>query len=289
MNQYNVTVGAVEITAVSDGELFFDRDGLFPAVPSASWEPYMDELTADGRVMLNIGSFVLRSEGRTVLIDTGLGPSTTGLDANCGHLLDELALKAAPPEEVDLVVMTHIHPDHIGWNLLYDDSGAKLAFPKARYLVPKEDWLANEQGVEQRTATAGQQEGVNRRAEAFKRQVLPLEGSGRLDLYEGEHPITNAITTLPTPGHTPGHMCIMIASQGERAVILGDVAHVPLEVHETSWTTRVDMDPEQAVSTRRAVLDQIETDDALLLAGHFPAPGFGRLVRLEGRRYWQAL
>ena len=84
-------------------------------------------------------------------------------------------------------------------------------------------------------------------------------------------------------------MCILVSSQGERALIMGDLAHLPLQVHETAWSPRADVDPALSVASRRAALDRVEREDGVLVAGHFPAPGFGRLVRLEGRRYWQAL
>jgi glyoxylase-like metal-dependent hydrolase (beta-lactamase superfamily II) len=110
-----------------------------------------------------------------------------------------------------------------------------------------------------------------------------------MELMAGEHPLTRELTALPTPGHTPGHMSILIASQGERALILGDVAHNPAQVHETDWVSRADMDPEQTKTTRRALMERLEREGMVVAAGHFPAPGFGKIVRLEGRRYWQVL
>ena len=106
---------------------------------------------------------------------------------------------------------------------------------------------------------------------------------------EGEHSLTRELTTLPTPGHTPGHMSILITSQGERALILGDVAHNPAQVEETDWVSRADMDPELTRQTRRALMERLEREQTVVASGHFPAPGFGRIVRLEGRRYWQGL
>jgi len=284
-----INIGAVEVTAVSDGTLFIDRDEFFPNVPPDAWIPYRGELNAAGRVMLNMGSFVLRSDGQTILVDTGLGPDPLGLDADCGHLLGELELGAVTPDEVDTVLMTHVHPDHIGWNLTYGATAPSPTFPRARYLVPRADWEANVHETEGLNAGPMDRTRAERQSGSFSRQVAPLEAAGKLDLYEGEHAVTSAITTLPTPGHTPGHMAVLIASQGERALVAGDLVHMPLEVHETSWTTRADMDPARAVASRRQTLDRIERDQSVLMAGHFPAPGFGRLERLAGRRYWRAL
>ena len=110
-----------------------------------------------------------------------------------------------------------------------------------------------------------------------------------IEFMEGEHSLTRELTTLPTPGHTPGHMSILITSQGERALILGDVAHNPAQVEETDWVSRADMDPELTRQTRRALMERLEREQTVVASGHFPAPGFGRIVRLEGRRYWQGL
>jgi glyoxylase-like metal-dependent hydrolase (beta-lactamase superfamily II) len=110
-----------------------------------------------------------------------------------------------------------------------------------------------------------------------------------MELVYGEQELTSELTTLPTPGHTPGHMSIMITSQGQRALILGDVAHNPAQVHETEWASRADIDAEQARITRRSLMERLEREGILVAAGHFPAPGFGKVVRLQDRRYWQAL
>ena len=106
---------------------------------------------------------------------------------------------------------------------------------------------------------------------------------------QGEHTLTRDLTALPTPGHTPGHMSILITSQGQRALVLGDAAHSPVQVLEADWVSRADMDPEVTRQTRRALLDRLEREDILVAAGHFHAPGYGKIVRLNGRRYWQGL
>jgi glyoxylase-like metal-dependent hydrolase (beta-lactamase superfamily II) len=105
----------------------------------------------------------------------------------------------------------------------------------------------------------------------------------------GEHSITRELTAVPTPGHTPGHVSILVTSQGQRALVLGDAAHNPAQFEEPDWVSRADMDPELTRQTRRALLDRLEREDILVMAGHFEAPGFGRVVRLNGRRYWRGL
>ena len=119
--------------------------------------------------------------------------------------------------------------------------------------------------------------------------VWPLAELGLVELMHGEHHITRELTALPTPGHTPGHVSILITSQGERALVLGDVAHSPVQVREPDWVSRADMDPELTRQTRRALVERLEREAILVAAGHFQAPGFGRVVRLDGRRYWRGL
>jgi glyoxylase-like metal-dependent hydrolase (beta-lactamase superfamily II) len=119
--------------------------------------------------------------------------------------------------------------------------------------------------------------------------VWPLEQLGLIEFMNGEHILTRDLTAIPTPGHTPGHMSIMVTSQGERALILGDVVHNPAQVHETDWVSRADMDPDQTRVTRRTLMEKLEREGITGASGHFPAPGFGKVVRLEGRRYWQGL
>jgi glyoxylase-like metal-dependent hydrolase (beta-lactamase superfamily II) len=278
MPPHTITIGNVTVTSVSDGRIEFAPSEFFPSVSSAQWEPYRDQLTPEGDIALNVGSFLLRSEGKTVLVDTGLGGSDAGMTgAVFGLLMDDMRDKGVRAGDVDLVVITHLHRDHVGWNLVRDDGVVRPTFPNARYLVPKADWdiFTRRDGM---AAFA-----------YIREQVTPLEDLGVLDLMEGEREITGELTALPAPGHTPGHTCLVVSSQGERGVILGDAAHHPAQAHETDWSPRADTDPDVSRVTRRQLLDRIEQDGAVAASGHFPAPGFGRFVRLEGRRYWQAL
>ena len=278
MPEHSVTIGNVRITSLSDGHLQFTTKELFPSVPEEAWAPYRDQLTADGRIAMNIGAFVLRSDGKTIIVDTGLGTSAEGFqDALTGLLLKDMKAKGVRPAEIDMVLITHLHRDHVGWNLVRDDEGERATFPNARYWVPKGDW-----DVYTRRAGMAMFSYINE-------QVVPLERLGVLELMEGERTLTDELTTLPTPGHTPGHTSVLVSSLGERGVILGDVSHVPAQFQETDWSPRADTNPKRSRATRRQLMDRIERDASLVISGHYPAPGFGRLARMRGRRYWQAL
>ncbi|GIX47795.1 MAG: MBL fold metallo-hydrolase [Candidatus Tectimicrobiota bacterium] len=278
MPQERLRVGNVEILALSDGLLEFDPCAFFPTVPAAQWAPYTDHLTAEHRVRFNLGSFLLRSQGKTILVDTGLGPVPAGLPAvTWGKLLEDLAAHAVRPEDVDMVVLTHLHRDHVGWNLSQQEGKVVPTFPNARYWLSAKDW------------EACHQEALRERFPNAPTCVWPLAELGLVEFMEGEYTLTQELTAVPTPGHTPGHMSLLVTSQGERALILGDVMHSPAQVQEPDWASRADIDPDLARETRRALLERLEREGTLVAAGHFPPPGFGRIVRLANRRYWQGL
>ncbi|MBM3943100.1 MAG: MBL fold metallo-hydrolase [SAR202 cluster bacterium] len=279
MPNSTVRVGNVEITSFSDGYLEFDACNFFPQVTDAQWHPHEEHLTGEGKVRFNLASYVVRTAGRTVLVDTGLGPPTADDAPNSpwGELLASLAARGVRPQDVDMVVMTHLHRDHVGWNLQKQGSGFSPTFPKARYWMSRKDWEASHR-IE-----------VRQRFPNAPSCVWPLESLGLMELMDGEHALTPELTAVPTPGHTPGHMSILVTSQGQKALILGDAAHSPAQVQETDWVSRADMDSNQARDTRRALMERLEREGILVAAGHFPAPGFGKILLLNGRRYWQGL
>ena len=295
MPNYTTRVGNVEILALSDGSIRFTPSDFFPTIPEESWDPYRGDLTPEGEMIMNLGCFLLRSEGKTLLIDTGLGIDTGHLETlDKGKLLTDMQAKGINRDEVDIVGITHLHIDHVGWNFLYgDESGmgesqsspaseversgeARPTFANARYWVNNADW---------RVFTRG----ALRKRPYIPAQVLPLQEQGILELFEGEQPITGEVSTLPTPGHTPGHTSFLISSQGERAVITGDAIHTRAQAQETHWSPRADSKPDVSAESRKDLLERIERDNAMLISGHFPSTGFGTLVRVEGRRYWQAI
>ena len=274
-----MTIGNVEITSLSDGVLEFDICNFFPDVPSEDWSPYEAHLAPDHRVRFNLASFLVRSGGQVILVDTGMGPKPADApETPWGQLLDSLRSNGLRPEEVDMVVMTHLHRDHVGWNLQSQDGSYRPTFPNARYYMSTKDWEATHQPELQRDRFSNAPE-----------CVWPLQELGLIEFVDGEQALTNELTTLPTPGHTPGHMSIMITSQGQRGLILGDVLHNTVQIHETDWVSRADIDPEQTRVTRRSMMERLEREGTMVAAVHLPAPGFGQVMRLEGRRYWQPL
>ncbi|MGH7335745.1 MAG: MBL fold metallo-hydrolase [Candidatus Rokuibacteriota bacterium] len=270
-----IRVGDVEIMALSDGMLEFDLCNFFPTIPSDNWHDYQSHLTQEHKVRFNLGSYLIRSEGRTILVDTGLGPRPANTpDVPWGQLLHDFQANGVRPEEVNMVVMTHLHRDHVGWNVLAEGERYVPTFPNARYWMSAKDW-----------ETSHQPEVQPARFPNAPTCVWPLAELGLVELMQGEHSLTRELTALPTPGH----MSILVTSRGERALVLGDAAHSPVQFLEPDWVSRADMDPELTRQTRRALLDRLEREEIIVAAGHFQAPGFGKIVRLQGRRSWQGI
>ena len=279
MPDNTLTVGNVSITSLSDGLLEFDLCNFFPSVPEDDWQPYRDHLSPEGKVSFNLAAFLIRSDGKNILVDTGLGPKPADApETPWGELMNDFQAHGIRPEEIDAVVMTHLHRDHVGWNLQSGDGRYVPTFPNARYWLSRADWEACHDPalIESRFPNA-------------PTCVWPLEDLGLIEFMEGECQITDELTTLPSPGHTPGHMSIVIRSQGESALVLGDVLHNTAQVHELDWASRADIDPDVARATRLTLVDRMEQEGMPVAAVHLPAPGFGKIVRLEGRRYWRAL
>ena len=272
-------VGDVEIMQLSDGMLEFDLCNFFPTIPGDDWKGHEAHLTPEHKVRFNLGSYLIRSNGRNILVDTGLGPRPADTpDVPWGELLRDFEAKNVRVDDIDMVVMTHLHRDHVGWNLKKEGGRYVPTFPKARYWMSRKDWDACHQPDVQPTRFPNAPD-----------CVWPLQDLGLIEFMEGEHTITPELTAVPTPGHTPGHVSIMVTSKGERALVLGDAAHNPVQLDQTDWVSRADMDPEITRQTRRVLFDRLEREQILVAAGHFEAPGFGRIVRLEGRRYWKGL
>ena len=271
-------IGSVEVVALLDAAATAPWTMLFPKLTQDAWEPHREHLTPDGAISLSITSFVVRASGKTIVIDTGLGAKNRQFFGN-GRLPEALAEIGVRPEDVDVVLATHIHIDHVGGHTVAKDGGFVPAFPKAKHIFTRAEW--DHWTAPEIANAAGNEYVVD--------SVLPLQGAADIELVDSEHRLTGEITLLPTPGHTPAHTSFLISSGGESAVILGDVAHNPVQVTETGWSPVFDFNPSQSAETREKLMERLEKERWLLAAGHFPHPGFGRVVRIDSKRYWRAL
>ena len=124
----------------------------------------------------------------------------------------------------------------------------------------------------------------------FPKNVIPLDELGLIDFIDDGHNVTDEITTLETPGHTPGHQVILVSSQGEKAAIIGDLIHNPVQIYEPDWCAFVDTSPDDTRRSRKSFMERAEREDMIVAASHFhPDRHIGRFSRLKGRRYWQAV
>ena len=266
-------VGSVEITALHDAE-----------VGSPFLTRYPDAFVGRDSRRTHFECYLVRSQGRTLLVDTGLGTSKTNpgtvdqmFGGTQGVLLDELKAAGYKPVVIDTVFLTHLHLDHVGWNMTESAGRGVPTFPNARYIGNEADWIAFN------TPNDSDIFGFP----WWDDTVAPLRKAGVLDLVTGETKINSELTIIPTPGHTPGSMSLVIDSGGDRAYLMGDVFHGPAQVTETDWVFRFDMDSDGAARTRRDILERAERENAAMAICHHS--GFGRVVRENGQRYWQVL
>ncbi|MGW5644150.1 MBL fold metallo-hydrolase [Saccharopolyspora sp. NPDC003752] len=228
----------------------------------------------EGVLRLDSHSFALVVGGLRVLVDTGIGNGKTRANPAWHDLRtdypERLAGAGFAPDSVDLVVLTHLHADHVGWNTRDEQGEWVPTFPRARYVVSRAE----------REFWAGYDMDEPRR-QMFRDSVHPVEDAGLLDLVdvpaEGTE-IAPGLRLLPTPGHTPGHVAVRLSSGGETALITGDCVHHPVQLAEPDIGSCVDIDPEQAGATRRSVLASLAGTGTLLLGTHFPPPTAGRVI-----------
>ncbi|MFF8812898.1 MBL fold metallo-hydrolase [Streptomyces pactum] len=232
---------------------------------------------ADGVLRLNSHSFALVIDGLRVLVDTGIGNGKQRANPAWHDLHtdypERLTAAGFPPEAVDLVVLTHLHADHVGWNTRQVDGAWIPTFPAARYLTARTE----------REFWTGYAMDEARR-QMFRDSVIPIERAGLLDLVDvpaDGTQILPGLRLLPTPGHTPGHVAVELTSRGETALITGDCLHHPVQLAHPAIGACVDIDPQQAEATRRMLLASLAGTDTLLLGTHFAPPTAGRVVAHE--------
>lgn len=231
---------------------------------------------ADGETLsLPLSSFLIRSGGKVVLVDTGIGPTLGSLarafSGEVGLLPGRLAEAGVTPESIDAVVFTHLHADHIGWNVVDRNGEIVPMFPNAEYIVSKDEW-----------AFWGATESKD-----IARCIRTVERTGQLRAVPDGFEAAPGVILLGTPGHTPGHVSVLVAGGGQGAVITGDAAHHPAEFEDPELNPPYDSDPEMAKQSRKALADRVEAEGLLVIGGHFPSPGAGTLIRLEGKRRWR--
>ena len=256
-------VGAIQVRVIRDGMLRLDPQRILGGQPESAWRDEV-ERDADGFVHLSVHCLVVRAAGKLAILDTGLGlsessPSTPSVLGLRGQLMPELQRLGVGADDVDAVVLSHAHGDHIGGNVL----GGRPAFTRARYHIGAADVL--------------QYTGDGPAATPFHtEQIVVLSEREQLEPSDGEVEVLPGVRILPTPGHTPGHVCVGLTSAREHALYLGDLVHQPAQIAHPDWSPVFDWMPQMSARARQALLDRASADGALLLTAHFPYPGVGR-------------
>jgi len=290
-----MTVGKVEIVSFSDCVAEIDACNFFSNKSMKDFKAYGQHIDENCKVRggINVAAFLIVSRGQRILVDAGVGPGPVESMGNVeGKLPQVMKLRGIDPESINVVVATHLHFDHIGWMAVVSGGKVKRTFPRAKYVVPRVDWdmLRN---PSETPAGARPYQFSQEAIELFvgKSKALGdgLARVGDLELVEGKKGLTPEVEIVPTPGHTPGHQSLVITSEGERAFVLGDVAHLRVQLEIPDWVAHADVQPELGKKTRVETLAWLEKEGIPVAAGHFPAPGFGRVVRGKTKRYWQPL
>ena len=237
---------------------------------------------ATGRLNMVMQSYLVRTRRHTVLIDSCVGNHKrrrVGVGWNMradSPFLANLAAAGCAPEDVDYVLCSHLHLDHVGWNTRLVDGRWVPTFPNARYLFARDEYefWAEKAAKDPRKYDDG----------AFTDSVLPVVAAGRHELVAGDHALDDEVWLEPSPGHTPGHVSICLASRGRRAVMSGDLMHTVLQCVYPDWSSAPCFDKALSRATRRRFLERYADSGVLAMPAHFPAPSVG-YVEAAGDAY----
>lgn len=269
-------VGKVTITKVVELETVGSTRSILPRASNEEIRklPWLIPhfATEEGRLRMSVHSLVVETPKRRIVVDTGFGNDKEGRNVPTwnkrnGPYLQTMTEAGFPPDSIDTVLCTHLHVDHVGWNTRLVDGRWTPTFANARYLFGQTEYEHWRDHSDEPSEAA-----------VFNDSVKPIVDAGRAELIAGDVLVCEEITMIPTPGHSPGHMSIHIRSDGEEAVLTGDVAHHPCQMAHLDWSSTVDTDPAQAATSRRQLFSRFADTAALVIGGHFN-PGH---IRREG-------
>ena len=270
-------VGKVKITKVVELETVGSTRFILPLATNEEIQklPWLIPhfATDEGRLKMSIHSLVVETPTRRIVVDTGLGNDKQGRNVPTwndrqGPFLQTMREAGFAPDSIDTVLCTHLHVDHVGWNTRRVDGKWVPTFANARYVFGRAEYeYWRDHSVEPDKVAV------------FNDSVKPVVDAGRADLVASDARLSDEITLIPTPGHSPGHMSIHIRSDGEEALLTGDVAHHPCQMAHLGWSSTADSDPVQSAVTRRELFSRFADTPTLIIGGHFNA---GRIHRDGG-------
>jgi glyoxylase-like metal-dependent hydrolase (beta-lactamase superfamily II) len=272
-------IGEVEVTRIVEVSGWEDDiTMLLPDATPATVQGYPwlrpHYATPEGKMIISFQCFVMKTLTRKIMLDTCIGndrhrefPVFTNMQTS---FLGDLAHAGFKPEEIDTVLCTHLHFDHVGWNTHLVDGKWVPTFPNARYLFGRHEFdhwkMLND--------THGYHD-LNHMSDS----VMPVVEAGLVDFIEPSHKICPELSLMPTPGHTPGHCSIVIESKGERAIVTGDMMHHPIQFERPGDVARFDMNPQAARDTRVSFVDKVANSGTFIIGSHFNEPTGGYVVR----------
>ncbi len=271
-------IGDVEIARIVEVNGW--EDDITMLLPDATPE-YVKEFswllphfaTPDGKMIISFQCFVLRSRGRTVMIDTCIGADRqrefdifTNMQTT---FIEDLAAAGFPAESVTDVLCTHLHFDHVGWNTRKVGDRFVPTFPQARYFFGRREW--------EHWKFLRETNGYHH-MDHLVDSIDPIFEAGLAHFVEPDFKLTDEVSLIPTPGHTPGHVSVLIESRGQSAVITGDMMHNPIQIAVPGREARFDMDKTAAAQTREAFVNRFNGSSTLVIGSHFADPTSGHIV-----------
>ncbi len=232
-----------------------------------------------GRFILPVQGFLLKTPSHVILVDSCVGNDKTVPRMPDWHkrsntrFLAALAAAGVTPEDVDYILCTHLHTDHVGWNTRLENGRWMPTFPNARYLMPAADEVFYR----------------GKGAAMYDESVLPVIEAGQAEFVQAGHKLGDHVSLLPTPGHTPGHVSVIFESGGARAVITGDAIHSSVQCRHPEWHFLFDEDAERAVGSRRHLLETASETGCTVLGSHFTLPSIGRVKTAGDVFRWEEL
>lgn len=272
MDHYHFAVGAFDCTLLKDTLGSRTAASFMTAVPPDELDSFVRQQGLDPTALLFATSpLLIRTADRLVLVDTGEG-------AVKGELLQRLREIGVGAGEIDTIVITHGHGDHVAGILAADGA---FTFPNARYIFWRSEW---EYWTAAERFAETPDHPMRRVWDALKAHPERIERIGG-DQPEAE--IMPGMCAVAAPGHTIGHIALELSSGGEKLLHIGDAAHSPFQINRPEWSPKFDYDKAQAAITRRALFERAAREGLLLCAYHFPFPGVGRVVESEGGLHWE--